>query len=401
MDEMPEVRLKKDRERSILRHHPWIFSGAVEDVQGQPETGETVDVISHAGDWLARAAYSPHSQIRARIWTWNHEENIDAAYLRRKIGEAIGARRSLSSDPDTSAYREVHAESDALPGLIVDRYADFRVVQFLSAGPERWREEIASSLVELGDCRGIYERSDVDVREKEGLPRRKGTLWGSDPEDEVEIRQDGLRFLVNIRSGQKTGFYLDQRENRKWIQSLIDGGDILNCFSYTGGFSAAALAGGAENVLSLDSSAAALDLARKNIELNELGMDRCEWLEADAFEALRGLRDRGRTFDVIIMDPPRFAATASQSQRAARGYKDINLLAFKLLRKGGLLITFSCSGGVSSELFQKILAGAAVDAGVRAAVIGWLGQPADHPVALNFPEGRYLKGVICRVFALD
>jgi 23S rRNA (cytosine1962-C5)-methyltransferase len=401
MDEMPKIHLKKGRERSVLRHHPWIFSGAIEDVQGEPKMGETVEVLSHAGEWLARAAYSPHSQIRARIWTWNQEEDIDAAFLQRKIGSAIDARRVLSSDPDTNAYREVNAESDALPGLIVDRYADFRVIQFLSASAERWREEITASLVEDGKCRGIYERSDVEVREKEGLQMRTGTLWGTEPEDELEIIQDGLRFLVDVRSGQKTGFYLDQRENRRIVRSMINSGDVLNCFSYTGGFSAAALAGGAETVLSLDSSSAAMDLARRNIELNRLELGRCEWLNADAFEALRELRDRRRSFNVIIMDPPRFASTASQSQRAARGYKDINLLGFKLLRKGGLLITFSCSGGVSSDLFQKIVAGAAVDAGVRAVVVVWLGQPTDHPVALNFPEGRYLKGIICRVFDID
>jgi 23S rRNA (cytosine1962-C5)-methyltransferase len=290
----------------------------------------------------------------------------------------------------------VHAESDGLPGLIVDRYADFRVVQVLSAGVERWRDALVDALTAHGEVQGVYERSDVSVRELEGLEQRTGLMWGAEPPPRVRIEECGVSFWVDVRGGQKTGFYLDQRENRSRLTQGMAGKDVLNAFAYTGGFTVAALKGGAASVLSLDSSAEALELARENVALNGLPTDRCAWTVGDAFAELRKLRDRAATFDVVVLDPPRFAATAAQAERAARGYKDINLLAFKLLRPGGTLYSFSCSRGVSADLFEKIVAGAATDAGVDAVIEGWLGQPADHPVSLSFPEGRYLKGLVCR-----
>jgi 23S rRNA (cytosine1962-C5)-methyltransferase len=394
---MPAIRLKSGRERSLQRRHPWVFSGAVAEVEGEPASGETVEVYAHTGEWIARAAYSPESQIRARVWTWQEGEEVGAAYFERRVSAALAARRPLVDDPAVTAYREVYAESDGLPGLIVDRYNSFRVVQFLTAGAERWREVIVAALKACGSCDGIYERSDVQVRQLEGLPLRTGSLWGAIPDDEMVILEHGLSYEVDVLKGHKTGFYLDQRENRQILRSGLSGASVLNCFAYTGGFTVTALAGGAADVLSIDTSSSALETAGENVALNDLPLGACSWLEGDVFAELRRLRDRGLAFDVIVLDPPRFAATAAQAERAARGYKDINLLAFKLLRPGGRLITFSCSGGVSADLFQKIVAGAALDAGAEASIIGWLGQPSDHPVSLSFPEGRYLKGLICRI----
>jgi 23S rRNA (cytosine1962-C5)-methyltransferase len=394
---LPELILKPSRERSLRLKHPWLFSGAVEGVRGDPAPGDTVELIAADGEWLARAAYSPRSQIVARVWTWARDEDVGEGLLRDRLARAIAARRAVLDLHETDAYREVHAESDGLPGIIVDRYGTVRVIQLLSAGAERWREAILQALAGRGDCSAIYERSDVDVRALEGLEPRSGPAWGELPESHLSIREGGLGYLVDVRQGQKTGFYLDQRDNRAVFRRQVRRGETLNCFAYTGAFTVSALAAGAGRVLSIDSSEASLALARENVRLNGLPEESCEWIAGDAFVELRKLRDRARSFDVVVLDPPRFAATAAQAQRAARGYKDINLLAFKILRPGGLLFTFSCSGGVSPELFQKIVAGAGQDAGVEATIVGWLGQPADHPVLLSFPEGRYLKGLICRV----
>ncbi|MCK5647171.1 MAG: class I SAM-dependent methyltransferase [Anaerolineales bacterium] len=394
---MNEIKLKPGRERSVLKRHPWIFSGAIAKVIGQPDEGETVEVISHQGDWLARAAYSPHSQIRSRIWSWDRDEIIDAEFFQRRLRKSIRARQLLASDRSTSAYREVHAESDGIPGLIVDRYNEIRVLQMLSVGIERWKDVIVDFLKQEGDCAGIYERSDAEVRQLEGLSPRVGHVWGKKPDGEFEISEYDLRFRVNIHSGHKTGFYLDQRENRRLVRNTTDVGEVLNCFAYTGGFTIAAMAAGAESVISIDTSAKVLELGRENITLNELSDDRCEWVIGDVFTELRRLRDENQKFDTIILDPPRFARTKSQVKNAARGYKDINLLAFKLLKPEGLLYTFSCSGAITPELFNKIVAGAALDADVTATVVQWMYQPTDHPVLLSFPEGRYLKGLVCRV----
>ncbi len=394
---MRKIRLKSGRERSVLRRHPWIFSGSIEEVLGEPGIGETVEIFSHDNTWLARAAYSPNSQIRARIWTWDQDESIDADFFQRRLDRSIRARRHLARSVDVTAYREVHAESDGLPGVILDRYNDVFVLQLLSAGADHWREVIVTLLKQREDWGGIFERSDVDVRQLEGLPSRKGHLAGEIPHEPIIISEYGLQYKVDIHQGQKTGFYLDQRENRHLTRYWIKGGEVLDCFAYTGGFTVSALAAGADNLLSIDTSSSALELASENVLLNDLPLAQCEWIEADVFGELRKLRDLGRTFDAIILDPPRFARRTSHVQRASRGYKDINLLAFKLLRPGGFLFTFSCSGAVDMDLFQKIIASAALDAGVEASVVAWLGQPSDHPVLLSFPEGRYLKGLVCRV----
>lgn len=393
---MNAIVLKPGRERPVQRRHPWIFSGSIAKVQGDPAPGESIDILDSAGQWLARASYSPQSQIRARIWTWEPDEAVDDDFIQRRILGAIELRRPLRVDPGVSAYREIFAESDLLPGLIVDRYGTFRVVQFLSQGAEKFRDQILDALSHEPELEGIYERSDVEVRKLEGLESKVGVVWGNEPPERIKIREHEHQYWVDVYQGHKTGFYLDQRRNRMEVGKWISG-DVLDAFCYTGAFTVAAIAAGVKSVVSVDSSAQALALTSENIALNGQVNSNAEQVEDDVFKFLRSCRDSRRSFDTIILDPPKFSATSAQVEKAARGYKDINLLAFKLLRPGGVLISFSCSGGVSQELFQKILAGSALDAGVEASVRVVLGQAEDHPVRLNFPQGRYLKGLICSV----
>ncbi len=392
----PAITLKAGREKSLVRRHPWVFSGAVERVDGTPAMGDTLPVRDADGTFLAWAAYNPASQITARVGSWREEDAIDTNFFRRKIAAALAARSALRLDAASSGMRLIHAESDGLPGLIVDRYGDVLVLQIGSAGAERWRDSIVAILQELCNPACIYERSDSDSRGLEGLEVRNGVLRGALP-DRVEVVEHGLRFAVDVVEGQKTGLYLDQRDNRALTGTLARDKDVLNCFCYTGGFSLYALRGGAKSVLSIDASGDALRIAQDNLIRNGLDSTHTEWQEADVFQALRKLRDQGRTFDFIILDPPKFAPTAAFAEKAARGYKDINLLGFKLLRPGGLLATYSCSGGISEDLFQKIIAGAALDAGVDAQIVHKLHACADHPVLLSFPEGAYLKGLVLRV----
>ncbi|MBT3313517.1 MAG: 23S rRNA (cytosine(1962)-C(5))-methyltransferase RlmI [Anaerolineae bacterium] len=392
---MPSLTLKPQRQKSLLRRHPWIFSGAIAHVDGNPKSGETVDIFDSKGNFLAKAAYSPQSNIRARTWTWL-DEAVDADFLRRKLDTAIIRRDGSETHPYTDSYRLVHAESDGIPGLIVDRYGDVLVMQILTAGAEYWKEILADLLIELAGIKNIYERSDADVRTLEGLEPHSGVLRGNPPEKLI-IQEYGLKFNVDIAQGHKTGFYLDQRESRHLVGQLAKDRDLLNCFCYTGGFSIHAVARGAKSVTSIDSSGNALMLGAENMQLNDQPAQIHEWIEGDVFKELRTFRDSRRDFDMIILDPPKFAPTKFQVEKAARGYKDINLLAFKLLRPGGILVTFSCSGGVDAYLFQKIVAGAALDAGVDAQIVKELRQGSDHPIALNFPEGAYLKGLVCRV----
>ena len=391
---MPSITLHLGREKSLLRRHPWIFSGAIARVDGDPQPGETVDVLDSKGDFLAKAAYSPHSSIRARAWTWLAED-VDADFLRLRLDAAINRRRGGSETRPYDSYRLIHAESDGIPGLIVDRYGDVLVMQILTAGTEYWKDTLADLLLELTGLTDIYERSDVEVRHLEGLEPRSGAMRGNPP-SKLVLEEYGLKFNVDIAHGHKTGFYLDQSESRHLVGQLAKDRDVLNCFSYTGGFSIHAVEGGAKSVVSIDSSGDALKLGAENAALNGQASEIHEWIDGDVFQVLRTFRDSRRDFDMIILDPPKFAPTISQVKKATRGYKDINLLAFKLLRPGGILVTFSCSGGVDASLFQKIVAGATLDAKVDAQIIRKLGQGADHPVALNFPEGAYLKGLICR-----
>jgi len=391
---MGNIILKPGREKSVLRRHPWIFSGAIQRVDEATASGATVDVLSSKGEFLARGAYSPQSQIRVRVWTFE-DETVDEEFFRKQIRAALDLRNSLFDPEDTNAIRLIYAESDGIPGLIVDRYDDILVLQSLAAGSEYWKETIADVLLEETGLKNIYERSDADVRELEGLTSKTGFIRGTAPESRIIITEYGLRFLVDVEHGHKTGLYLDQRANRQRVRTFAKGKDVLDCFCYTGGFTLNALAGNAKSVLSVEASSEALTLACQNIELNKLSLAKAQFLEGDVFQVLRKFRDEGRSFDMIILDPPKFAPTAAQAEKAARGYKDINLLAFKLLRSNGTLVTFSCSGGVDAGLFQKIVASAALDAEVDAQIIEQLSQDTDHPIALNFPEGRYLKGLIC------
>lgn len=366
-------------------------------MEGAPESGETVRLLSGRGEFLGWGAYSPYSQIRARVWSWKPEEEIGAEFFARQLQRALRLRQETIGLLPGRALRLVYGESDGLPGVIADRYADWLVVQFLTAGAERWRGVLSELLRTLTGLDQIYERSDAEVRELEGLAQRNGVIYGEQPPSLLEIEENALHFLVDICQGHKTGFYLDQRQNRRLLRGLAGGRTVLDCFCYTGGFTANALAGGATQVTAVDSSAEALELVQQNLRLNHLPEERAELIAGDVFQVLRKFRDQGRSFDLIVLDPPKFAPTAAQIGRAARGYKDINLLAFKLLRPGGLLFTFSCSGGVDAALFQKIVADAALDAGAAAQIIGYLHQAEDHPVALNFPESAYLKGLIVRV----
>ncbi len=420
---MKKIILKDGREKSLLRRHPWIFSGAIGRVEGAPADGDTVQIHAAQGAFLAHAAYNSKSQITARVWSWREKQVVNADFFRTKITTSLNARKALFPSPvplpmpgpslrspqgrgsingvggersEGSGMRLIHGESDGLPGLVVDQYGEVLVMQIGSAGAERWRDFCADILQELCNPACIYERSDSDSRALEGLPQRNGVLRGSLPES-LTIEEHGLRFAVDVAHGQKTGFYLDQRDNRALTGTLTLDKDVLNCFCYSGGFSLYALRGGAKTVLSIDSSEEALQLAQRNVELNKLDGSRAEWQCADVFTALRKLRDQNRKFDLIILDPPKFAPTAAFAEKAARGYKDINLLGFKLLRPGGMLCTYSCSGGISDDLFQKIIAGAALDAGVDAQIVYKLHAAADHPVLLSFPEGAYLKGLVLRV----
>ncbi len=387
---MHKLILKPGREKSLKRRHPWIFSGGIARIEGKPQLGDTVEVCSADGAFLAVAACSPESQIRARVWDWV-KRDIDAGFFAQRIARAAAARTGF----DISGVRLVYGESDGLPGVVADRFGDTVVVQLLSAGAERWRGAIADALAVLPGVQRVIERSDADVRQLEGLPPQSGLLRGSPAQNPLTVTEHGLQYGIDVEQGHKTGFYLDQRDNRLLLRGMVKDKTVLDCFCYAGGFALNALAGGAAAVTAIDSSGPALAAAQANAARNQLPA--AEWIEADVFQSLRKFRDAGRKFDVIILDPPKFAPTAAHAEKAARAYKDINLIGFKLLNPGGLLMTYSCSGGVSPDLFQKIVAGAALDAGVDARIEGWLHAAADHPVALNFPEGEYLKGLLLRV----
>jgi 23S rRNA (cytosine1962-C5)-methyltransferase len=396
---MLTITLKPGKEKSVLRRHPWIFSTAIERVEGKPDeksrSGVTAVVRSSSGQFLARAAFSPKSHIRARVWSFLENEAVDHAMIKRRVAKALAYRQATVKDTD--AIRLIFGEADGFPGLVADWYGGSEghlVCQFQSAGAEAWKTPIVQALMAETGCPNVFERSDASVREREGLARVTGTLAGAEPPDATLVTENGVRYAVDIRTGHKTGFYIDQRDNRRLVMENAAGRDVLNCFCYTGGFSLAALKGGAKSVLSIDSSGDALAIGRRNMELNGFDPARAEWLDADVFKTLRALRGQGRTFDLIVLDPPKFAASPEQTERAARAYKDINLLGLQLLREGGLLFTYSCSGAIGADLFQKIVAGAANDAQVDARILKRLSAGADHPMTTNFPEGEYLKGLM-------
>ena len=394
MRPMKNIRLKPGRERALLHRHPWVFESGI--ARGNADAGETVRVESHDGSFLAWAAFSPASAIRLRAWSFDPDERIDRAFFERRIAAAVAARAALAIDSD--GLRLVHAEADGLPALVVDRYGDTLVVQFGAAGVERWRDTIADALLAATGCARLFERSDASVRQLEGLNERRGWLRG-DGDTALTIREHGWRLTLDVASGHKTGYYLDQRDNRARFAALVrrhGAMRVLNGFSYTGGFSVAALAGGAREVISVDSSAPALARIAEHVRLNGFDAAASRSVESDVNRFLREQLAAGERFDAIVLDPPKFAPTAASAERAARAYKDINRLALQLLAPGGLLLTFSCSGGIAPDLFHKIVAGAGMDAGVDAAILERLQAAPDHAASLFFPEGDYLKGLVLR-----
>lgn len=388
------------REKPVLNRHPWVFSGAIARVKGHPQPGDVVEIAAHDGRPLALAYYNPRSQIQARILSWDVNRPLDEAFWQGLLERALAGRIALQLEPATTAYRLVNAEADGLPGLIVDRYGDYLVIQCLTLGIDQRKEMLVALLAELARPAGILERSDVNVRAKEGLTETAGLRWGQSPPADLIVMENGHQIRVDLCEGHKTGLYLDQRNNRAIVGQarFVAGRDVLNVFAYTGGFALYAAANGAQAITHIDSSAALLQQAEQNVVLNGHERPQDEYVAGDAFQILRQYRDSGRTFDVVILDPPKFAHHQGDLQRASRGYKDLNWLALRLLRPGGLLATFSCSGLVSAELFQKIVFGAAVDAHRDVQVIQPLSQAADHPILLTFPESAYLKGLLCRVW---
>jgi 23S rRNA (cytosine1962-C5)-methyltransferase len=389
---MKVIKVREGKERSLQRRHPWVFQGSIGS--GRADSGETVRVESPDGTFLAWAAYSPESMIRARAWSFDEAERIDASFFQRRIEQAIALRARLPIASD--GLRLIHGEADGLPGLVVDRYADVLCAQFLASGVERWKKTIADLLLKATGLTRLYERSDASVRGLEGLPEVTGWLRGEGP-TEVAIREHDWTLTLDVAEGHKTGYYLDQRDNRKLFADTVRHFGcrrVLNCYSYTGGFSVAALAGGAEHATSVDSSAPALARASAHVERNGFDAARHDTLDADVNQTLRQHLEQGRRYDAIVLDPPKFAPTASHAERAARAYKDINRLAFKLLEPGGVLFTFSCSGGISADLFHKIVAGAGLDAGADGIIYARVGAAPDHPMTVTFPEGEYLKGLM-------
>lgn len=391
------IYLVKGREKSLRRRHPWVFSRGIQRVEGKPSLGETVEIFDHKGEWLARGAFSPQSQIRVRVWTFDRNEAIDVNFFIKRLKTAQGLRDILADRDGLTGYRLIAAESDGLPGITIDRYQDFLVCQLLSAGAEAQKEALIEALNTCYPECSIYERSDVAVRKKEGLKQRTGVLSGEEPPKFVTIEENGVKINVDIVGGHKTGFYLDQRDSRQAAVKYVNGKRVLNCFCYTGGFGLYALKGGASQVVNVDVSQPALDTARMNAEMNGYPLENTEFLNADVFKLLREYRDRGELFDVVIMDPPKFAESKSQLVGACRGYKDINMLAMQILKPGGTLLTYSCSGLMDNNLFQKIIADAALDANREVQFIERFAQAADHPLDSAYPEGFYLKGFACYV----
>jgi len=392
MSIVPRIILKKGRERSLLRGHPWVFSGAVAKIEGEVSPGDLGEVYSKEGQFLGTGHLNPASQIILRLLTQKREP-VGPPFFKERISRAARLRETFLKGK-TNAYRIVNGEGDFLPGLIVDRYGETLVLQSLTAGVERLKGSFVDLLVSEFKPRSIYERSDVATRRQEDLPEVAGLLFGKEVSDRIEIEEYGCHFQVDVKSGQKTGFYLDQRENRSDLKNLSWGSKVLDCFSYTGAFSIYAGLGGAEEMTLIDSSEEVLKRAEEHLHLNALGQIPHRFIRGDAFEVLRSLEPG---YDIIILDPPPFAKRKGHLSGASRGYKDLNLQAFRLLKKGGFLFTFSCSHHVSWDLFQKIIFSAAVDGGREVQLLGRRGHPMDHPINLSHPEGEYLRGLICRV----
>ncbi|HUH34097.1 MAG TPA: class I SAM-dependent rRNA methyltransferase [Daejeonella sp.] len=395
---MHVVRLKKGKEKAVKQLHPWIFSGAVEQVKGKPENGEIVTVTDNQGEFLAYGFYNDQSRVAVRLLEWNQQTEVNEDWWRLRIRKAVQAREDLMLNGDTNTYRLIFSEADFLPGLIVDRFADYLSVQILTSGIERNKVVILDELQQLLDPLGIFDRSDASARSHEGMEASSGgILSGVEPPEFVTVKENGVLYDVNISSGQKSGFYCDQRVNRKLVADHSAGKRVLDCFSYSGGFSLNAFKQNASEVTSVDSSALALETLKRNIEINKFQNATHRLFQSDVNKQLRAFRESGEKFDVIILDPPKYAPSRSAVSKASRAYKDLNRQAMLLLEQGGLLATFSCSGAIDIASFKQILAWAALDAGKEVQFIHQFSQPEDHPVRSSFPEGEYLKGLLCRV----
>ncbi|MNK00078.1 Ribosomal RNA large subunit methyltransferase I [compost metagenome] len=394
---MVEIKLKKGKEKAVRQRHPWVFSGALDKVNGKPENGDVVRVLDGSGDFLAYGYYNDQSRVAVRLIEWNEEAIIDEAWYEQKIKTAIAGRAHLLADADTTTCRLIFSEADFLPGLIVDRYADFLSLQILSSGIEKAKDIIIAVLVKLLQPKGIFDRSDATARTHEGITAENGLLWGETPAEFIEVKENGILYHINIAEGQKSGFYCDQRDNRKILASYTKGKSVLDCFSYSGGFSLNAFAQEAAEVTSVDSSALAIETLKQNIDLNKFDASKHVAIQSDVNKQLRQFNDEGKKFDVVVLDPPKYAPSRSALDRAARAYKDLNRRGLLLLESGGLLATFSCSGAVDIDTFKQIIAWAALDAGKEVQIIKQFCQPEDHPVRLSFPEGEYLKGLLVRV----
>ncbi|SON48740.1 class I SAM-dependent methyltransferase [Vibrio tapetis] len=395
----PTLTLVKGRDKSLRRKHPWVFSLGIAKIEGEPTLGQTVDILAHNGEWLAKAAYSPNSQISARVWSFKKSDSIDQDFFIKRIQDALLLRQDIIERDGLTGFRLIAAESDGLPGITIDKYQDFLVCQLLSAGAELQKPVLVEALKEVFPECNVYERSDVAVRKKEGLEQTVGVLHGDTPPKSVVIEENGVKISVDIVDGHKTGFYLDQRDSRQQAIKYVKNKEVLNCFSYTGGFGLYALKGDAKRVINVDVSQPALDTAKHNAEINgfDISKKRAVFLNADVFKLLREYRDQGTKFDVVIMDPPKFVSSKNNLTSGANGYKDINMLAMQILKPGGTLLTYSCSGLMGNDLFQKIIADAALDAGRSVKFIERFEQAADHPVDTAYPEGFYLKGFACKV----
>ena len=394
-----KIILHESRDKSLKRKHPWIFSKAIKEVVNEPSNGADINIYDCNNNFLAVAAYSPNSQIRARVWSFNKDEKIDKDFFKAKILKAYEARKLMLEVTAMSACRIIAAESDSIPGLIVDMYNNYLVLEVLSAGTEFHLKEIVAALREVFPEHNIYERSDVEVRKKEGLELRKGVIFGENPPTEIEITEnENMKLLVDIENGHKTGYYLDQRDNRAALAKYCKGKSVLNCLSYTGGFSLYALKGRALKVANVDVSQRALDTAKRNIVLNHLDPGRVKFIKEDVFKFLRNEKAKNNKYDVIVLDPPKFAESRGQLDKACRGYKDINMLAASIINPGGYLMTYSCSGHMTPDLFQKVVADAILDANREGQIVEYLQQASDHPISTAYPEGLYLKGLVVRIY---